>query len=123
LSAYEGTILFVSHDRYFIDQVATRVLTFEEGRVCTFEGNYSTWLDTKRRREEEERQRLEKKAAGVRKSTGLSESDLTQTKRKRKFPYRRADEIEQEIAEREAEVARLQEEMGNPEVLRDGMSR
>ena len=41
-------------------------------------------------------------------------------KRKRKFPYRRAEEIEQEIAQREEEVARLQENMAKPEVLRDG---
>jgi len=120
LKAYEGTILFVSHDRYFIDQVATRVLTFEESRVCSFEGNYSTWLDTKRRREEEERERLEKKAALTQKPATPANTEQKSTKRKRKFPYRRAEEIEQEIAKREAEVARLQEDMARPEVLRDG---
>lgn len=120
LRAYEGTILFVSHDRYFIDQVATRVLTFEGERVCTFEGNYSTWLDTKRRREEEEQQLQARKAAAAPRQTAVADTESKPAKRKRKFPYRRAEEIEQEIADREAEVARLQEDMSKPEVLRDG---
>ncbi len=120
LREYEGTILFVSHDRYFIDQVATRVLTFEADRVCDFEGNYSTWLDTKRRREEENRQRLERQAASNARRMTETPNTEKPAKRKRKFPYRRAEEIELEIAQREEEVARLQENMAKPEVLRDG---
>ena len=41
---YPGAVLFVSHDRFFIDKVATRLVAFEEGgRVRVIEGNWSTW--------------------------------------------------------------------------------
>ena len=43
LNEYEGTIVFVSHDRYFIDDVATRLWVVEEGRVSMHLGNYSDW--------------------------------------------------------------------------------
>ena len=44
LQKFEGTVLFVSHDRYFINQVATHLLIFEPDRVRTVQGNYETWL-------------------------------------------------------------------------------
>jgi len=44
LQEYTGTVLFVSHDRYFIDKLATRVLEVENGRVNVFPGNYEDYL-------------------------------------------------------------------------------
>src|SRR5918998_4762629 len=41
LTAYDGTVVFVSHDRFFIDRVATRVWDIEEGRLVPYLGNYS----------------------------------------------------------------------------------
>ncbi|HEY9287822.1 MAG TPA: ABC-F family ATP-binding cassette domain-containing protein [Candidatus Dormibacteraeota bacterium] len=49
LNDYEGTIVFVSHDRYFIDDVATRLWVVEEGAVTTHLGNYSDWERRRRR--------------------------------------------------------------------------
>jgi len=43
LSDYEGTVLFVSHDRRFISNLATRILAFEEGRIRLFEGTYDQY--------------------------------------------------------------------------------
>lgn len=45
LADYEGTILLVSHDRYFIDQVVERVITFDEGQLQSYCGNYSYYLE------------------------------------------------------------------------------
>jgi ATP-binding cassette subfamily F protein 3 len=48
LDAYEGTLVTVSHDRYFLDRVATQILAFEDdGRVEVFEGNYTEYHDHK----------------------------------------------------------------------------
>ncbi len=48
LDAYEGTIITVSHDRYFLDRVATQILAFEEnGRAEVFNGNYSEYHESK----------------------------------------------------------------------------
>ena len=42
-----GTVVFVSHDRYFIDRLATRVLEIEGGAVTAYEGNYEDYLRRK----------------------------------------------------------------------------
>ncbi|MGB7264417.1 MAG: ABC transporter ATP-binding protein, partial [Terracidiphilus sp.] len=47
LAAYGGTVIFVSHDRYFIDRLATRVLEIENGAVMKYEGNYEDYLRRK----------------------------------------------------------------------------
>jgi ATP-binding cassette, subfamily F, member 3 len=44
LQSYTGTVVFVSHDRYFMDKLATRVFEVEEGRVHVFPGNYEDYL-------------------------------------------------------------------------------
>src|SRR5262252_3989197 len=44
LRAYSGTVVFVSHDRYFIDQLATRVFEIEDGHVHAYPGNYEDYL-------------------------------------------------------------------------------
>ncbi len=47
LAAFSGTVIFVSHDRYFIDRLATRVLEVENGSVTMYEGNYEDYLRKK----------------------------------------------------------------------------
>ncbi len=47
LAAFSGTVIFVSHDRYFIDRLATRVIEVENGTVTTYEGNYEDYLRKK----------------------------------------------------------------------------
>jgi ATP-binding cassette, subfamily F, member 3 len=44
LSKYTGTVVFVSHDRYFIDNLATRIFEIEDGHVHVFPGNYEDYL-------------------------------------------------------------------------------
>src|SRR5579864_4228792 len=47
IASFSGTVIFVSHDRYFIDRLATRVLEVENGTVITYEGNYEDYLRKK----------------------------------------------------------------------------
>jgi ATP-binding cassette subfamily F protein 3 len=47
LAGYTGTVVFVSHDRYFIDRLATRVLEIENGAITPYEGNYEDFLRRK----------------------------------------------------------------------------
>jgi ATP-binding cassette, subfamily F, member 3 len=47
IAAFSGTVIFVSHDRYFIDRLATRVIEVENGAVLTYEGNYEDYLRKK----------------------------------------------------------------------------
>ena len=50
LSQYQGTVLAVTHDRYFLDNVAGWILELDRGEGIPFQGNYSSWLDQKQRR-------------------------------------------------------------------------
>ncbi len=52
LSNYDGTILFVSHDRAFIDDLATQTWTFEGEKLATWDGNYSEYVAEKARRQQ-----------------------------------------------------------------------
>ncbi len=52
LATYDGTLLFVSHDRAFIDDLATQVWSMEDGTLTSYDGNYSDYLAEKARREE-----------------------------------------------------------------------
>ncbi|EAQ81330.1 energy-dependent translational throttle protein EttA [Blastopirellula marina] len=50
LQAYHGTIVAITHDRYFLDNVAGWILEIEHGRSYPYEGNYSSWLEQKQKR-------------------------------------------------------------------------
>ncbi|MFD2531693.1 energy-dependent translational throttle protein EttA [Gracilimonas halophila] len=54
LERYEGTVIAVTHDRYFLDNVAGWILELDRGEGIPFEGNYSSWLEQKSKRLEQE---------------------------------------------------------------------
>ncbi len=54
LSDYKGTILIVTHDRYFLDDITGWILELDRGRGIPYEGNYSAWLEQKAKRLEQE---------------------------------------------------------------------
>ena len=54
LIAYKGTILIVTHDRYFLDDITGWILELDRGRGIPYEGNYSSWLEQKAKRLERE---------------------------------------------------------------------
>ncbi|HZA05793.1 MAG TPA: energy-dependent translational throttle protein EttA, partial [Propionibacteriaceae bacterium] len=62
LKAYPGAVLAVTHDRYFLDNVAEWILELDRGRTHPYEGNYSTYLETKRSRLQVEGRRDAKRA-------------------------------------------------------------
>jgi energy-dependent translational throttle protein EttA len=70
LKEYPGTVVAVTHDRYFLDNIAGWILELDRGRGIPFEGNYSAWLDKKR-----ERLESEEKQASARQRTLARELD------------------------------------------------
>ena len=64
LAEYPGTVVAVTHDRYFLDNVAGWILELDRGRGIPWEGNYSSWLEQKK-----DRLALEEKAASARQKT------------------------------------------------------
>src|SRR5262249_21179229 len=54
IQQYEGTVIAVTHDRYFLDNVAGWILELDRGHGIPWEGNYSSWLEQKKHRLENE---------------------------------------------------------------------
>jgi ATP-binding cassette subfamily F protein 3 len=61
LKNYDGTIVLVSHDRYFLDRIVNRIFEIENGRLTVYEGNYSAFAEKKRALRQAERSALEKR--------------------------------------------------------------
>ncbi|WP_198374922.1 energy-dependent translational throttle protein EttA [Neoroseomonas rubea] len=77
LKAYTGTVLIVTHDRYFLDNVTSWILEVDRGRGIPYEGNYSTYLEQKRKRmaqEEREESARQRQLAEERDWIGRSPS-------------------------------------------------
>ena len=112
IQEFEGTVLVVSHDRYFLNAVADRLIVIREGRARTIEGDYEAY---QRIAAQESAVQLAKVAAAAKPSDAPARSE----KKKRKFPYRKADDLERDIAKAEAEVAELEAALADPNTWRD----
>lgn len=123
LAAFGGTSLIVSHDRYFLDRVTTRILEMENGKLTEYLGNYSYYREKKKNLEEYERDRMEaesaassgkslpeKEPAKEKKSEKKAESKAASAPRK-PVDSRKMDNIEMEIQRQEAMLKMLTVEM------------
>ncbi|HRJ11060.1 MAG TPA: ABC-F family ATP-binding cassette domain-containing protein [Prosthecobacter sp.] len=86
LSDFDGTVLVVSHDRYFLDRVCDQIIAFEDGGVHVQVGNYSYYLE--KRRERETRERMWTSAAKPAKAAPAPKA------RPRKLTFKEARELE-----------------------------
>ncbi|MCO6459109.1 MAG: ABC-F family ATP-binding cassette domain-containing protein [Pirellulaceae bacterium] len=129
LREFDGTILFVSHDRYFLNQVADHLLVVEPGRFRVIDGNYQTYLHLVRQGLAENAVSAARSAAKPAQpgpdaeSTAASNrraSPAAQPRRKRRFPYRKVSDLEADIGACESRIAQLHELLASPELLRNG---
>ncbi|MEL6371236.1 MAG: energy-dependent translational throttle protein EttA [Pseudomonadota bacterium] len=75
LREYPGAVILVTHDRYFLDKVTGWILELDRGRGIPHEGNYSSWLDAKRKRmEQDEREEANRKKTLDREADWISAS-------------------------------------------------
>jgi len=119
LRTYDGTVVFVSHDRYFLDQVATRVLVLTADRYDVYDGNYSDYQYFVKATREGSSTTPAKPAREPLSEKKSAAADA-KPQRKRMFPYRKVEDIEANIAATEALIAELHARMVDPLVLRDG---
>ena len=105
LRDFAGTVLVITHDRYFLENVTNWILEIERGRGYPFEGNYSSWLDQKRKRlqqEEKEESSRQRALAAEQEWIGTS-ARARQTKSKARI--QRYEEMLQKSQEMVAGVA------------------
>lgn len=62
LSTYQGSIVLITHDRYFLNRITNRIMELEKGKIYRYQGNYETFLEKKAEREALERQNEQKHA-------------------------------------------------------------
>src|SRR4051794_27669520 len=108
LRDYPGTVVAVTHDRYFLDNVARWILELANGRGTPFEGNYTGWLEQK-----QERLRLEQKADSARAKTLERELEWVRAGAKARHAKSKAridayDKLYAEAREAEAGAKRLE---------------
>lgn len=107
LNGFGGPVVTVSHDRYFLDKVANKILAFEEGGVREFFGNYTDYLDEKAFFQEQVAHlEKEKEQAGVK-----VEKVKVDKKRMSYFEKQEWATIEDEIADLEAKIEEIEAAM------------
>jgi len=121
---YPGTILFVSHDRYFINRIATKVLELDRAGSTEYLGDYDYYVEKKL--EQEELKALAEQAAKASgsfvdnskqdKTSYQQDKEAKKIERQRK---RRMEEVEAKIEQLELEVAEYEELLCDPEVFQD----
>lgn len=101
LHDYPGTVVAVTHDRYFLDNVAGWILELDRGRGIPYEGNYSSWLEQKNRRLEQESKQEESLAKALKKELEWVRQGVKGRQTKSKARLARYEELEsQEFQER-----------------------
>ncbi len=122
LDNYDGTLLFVSHDRYFINELANKIISVRDGHAKIYNGNYSYYLDEKAKQaaaaQEAEAQKAETEttpAASQNKGKLSYQEQKARDSQKRKLE-RAVSDAEAKIEKLEAEEKEIQTEMANPEI-------
>ncbi|WP_339307270.1 ABC-F family ATP-binding cassette domain-containing protein [Paenibacillus sp. FSL L8-0435] len=134
LMDYEGTLLFISHDRYFLNKMAERIVELHPGGTEQYLGNYDDYVEKKQELEDIAREAAEARQVS---SKNSSKSDLNtatteksgaasfeaekQAKREERNRQRKQDALEQQIAELETKITELEAQMALPEIYQDYM--
>ena len=133
LKEYKGTLIFVSHDRYFVNKIADSLLIFDKSGVTYFNGNYEEYRRKKKEQEEiaEDNTNLgEKKVTNVndKKSHTPQDNEISASSKKENYYFlnkeknkmkNKIGKLEREIEEKEQQVEALKQEMLQDEISTD----
>lgn len=115
LDEYDGTIITVSHDRFFLDKIATQILAFEENGVEVFDGNYTGYHDWKAAKKSVRTDGPSDVSNGSRRLaiTPRKESTNGENKERAKLSKNQRDRIEKRIGEIESDIQMLESTIGS----------
>lgn len=120
---YEGTLLFISHDRYFLNKMAERVLELSRDGITGYLGNYDDYMEKKQELAElQAESEQEKPTNGGRQQPVEPQNDYEAdkiAKREERTRRRKLEQLEQEIAKVEQEISDLEAELAQPEIFND----
>lgn len=136
LIEFEGTLLFISHDRYFLNKMAERIIEMSTSETFHFLGNYDDYVEKKQQLEEDKQLSFTTNSSPSSKPSafqkGIVEKEPEPTasgsiayavdkksKREERARQRKLEQIEKKIAELEAEIAAREQELTEPNVFND----
>ncbi len=118
LKEYKGTLIFVSHDRYFVNKIADSLLIFEKNKVTYFNGNYEEYTRKRMEQEEKINDQINKKETINSRNSGQKENSYFLNKEKSKTKNK-ISKIEREIEQIESEKKQIEEQMQAEEICTD----
>lgn len=121
LADYDGTLLFVSHDRYFINELANKIVVAKDGQAKIYEGNYTYYLNEKAKEEAAAQEAAPEEAPTVK---AVSENKISYQEQKKRDSEKRKLErqvaqAEKDLEELEAKEQEIQEAMADPAIAAD----
>ncbi len=128
LKNYSGTLVFVSHDRYFVDSLATRVLNVGQGGIESWLGNYADFLRAKTasgdsshsdRRVEQREQTGPVVESDDKDTRRQAHADRKAAQRAEQRRQKQLGSVEEQIETQETALAGLEEQMADPEIYQD----
>ncbi|WEV41011.1 ABC-F family ATP-binding cassette domain-containing protein [Lactobacillus sp. ESL0681] len=118
LQKFDGTLLFVSHDRYFINQLANKIVAVKDGGAKIYEGDYSYYLNEKAKEQLASQQIQNEQEQPVDTSKLNYQQQKQRDSQKRKLE-RQVEQAEAKIEELEQQQTAVQTEMADPEIATD----
>ena len=117
LEDYPGTLLFVSHDRYFINRIANRIMQMDDKRLAVFEGDYTYFLE----KQEEMKVRREDEASPAQTASQTKMDYQSQKLRRNEIRRleRELESLEEDMHELEYEIGALELKLTEPEIYND----
>ena len=130
LKEYKGTLIFVSHDRYFVNKVADSLLIFEDNKVTYFDGNYEEYTIQKEKKSMQEEKNNNNLKANNKQNDNIKENNSEKKENKKSensyFLNKEINKIknkitklEKEINEEEQQITSIKQEMINDEINTD----
>ena len=116
INEFTGTVLFVSHDRYFINQVATHIVAVHPNHATSYEGDYDDYLAVL---EQAPDQPVTEDLEPAPKPKQQSYQASKESQRERRKLQRKVDEYEATMEELDEQIAKIQETMNQPELASD----
>jgi ATP-binding cassette subfamily F protein 3 len=121
LKEFEGTAIVVSHDRYFLNQVVDLMIVLDgTGGAQVIHGNYDTYEVMRAQQEAARAESAAKKKQAPPEPAANNHVAPGKPKRKRKYPYRKVEDLEADIAAGETWLRELEERLASPDLYRDG---
>ena len=117
LNKYEGSLILVSHDRYFISRLANKIWEIDDHKIIEFKGSYAEWEDWKQRREAEQKKKKKKNETPkeIKKKPENKPPNQDQKKEVQQLKSK-FKKLEEKIAKQQQETNRLEQALSNPEI-------